>query len=110
MVAGKDRKSSRQSWRTFLANHMRVSAACDFFTVPTLTFRLLYVFVVLSHDRRRIVHVNVTRHPLIVVEPEPLGLELLLQDAVLLDEGRDHVLLLPVHPARQRRGQARSIA
>jgi transposase InsO family protein len=52
-----------QNWRTFLANHMSVSAACDFFTVPTLSFKLLYAFVVLSHDRRRIVHVNVTRHP-----------------------------------------------
>jgi hypothetical protein len=42
---------------------MDVSAACDFFTVPTLTFKLLYVFVVLSHDRRRLLHVTVTRHP-----------------------------------------------
>jgi transposase InsO family protein len=63
MVERKDRDPARQSWRTFLANHMNVSAACDFFAVPTLTFKVLYVFVVLSHDRRRIVHVNVTRHP-----------------------------------------------
>jgi len=63
MVHTKDREPARQTWRTFLANHLRVSATCDFFTVPTLTFRMLYVFVVLSHDRRRIVHVNVTRHP-----------------------------------------------
>ncbi len=62
-VRAKDREPARQTWRTFLANHMRVSSACDFFTVPTLTFRVLYVFVVLSHDRRRIVHVNVTKHP-----------------------------------------------
>ena len=40
-----------------------MSAGCDFFRVPTLTFKLLYVFVVLSHDRRRILHVNVTTHP-----------------------------------------------
>jgi len=40
-----------------------VSAGCDFFTVPTLTFRLLYVFVVLNHDRRRILQFNVTEHP-----------------------------------------------
>jgi transposase InsO family protein len=53
----------RQTWRTFLRNHLAVSAGCDFFTVPTLTFKLLYVFVVLSHDRRRILHVNVTAHP-----------------------------------------------
>jgi transposase InsO family protein len=52
-----------QSWRTFLASQVKTSAACDFFTVPTLTFQLLYVFVVLSHDRRRILHINVTRHP-----------------------------------------------
>ncbi len=52
-----------QRWTTFLRNHMRVTAACDFFVVPTLTFKLLYAFVVLSHDRRRIVHIAVTRHP-----------------------------------------------
>ncbi|MHC4512969.1 MAG: integrase core domain-containing protein [Planctomycetota bacterium] len=56
-------KEPWQSWRTFLANHMSVTAACDFFVVPTLTFKALYCFVVLSHERRRIVHVNVTRHP-----------------------------------------------
>ncbi|MCP5044932.1 MAG: integrase, partial [bacterium] len=52
-----------QGWRTFIANHMSVTAACDFFVVPTLTFKSLYCFVVLSHDRRKILHVNVTRHP-----------------------------------------------
>ncbi len=52
-----------QSWMTFLRNHMKVTAACDFFVVPTIVFRLLYVFVVLSHDRRRIIHVAVTAHP-----------------------------------------------
>ena len=62
MVRRTDRDRS-QCWRTFLANHLNVSAACDFFTVPTLTFKVLYAFVVLSHDRRRIVHLNVTRHP-----------------------------------------------
>jgi putative transposase len=62
MAKPKDRKPS-QTWRTFLRNHIRVSAACDFFTVPTLTFKLLYAFVVLSHDRRRILHVNVTANP-----------------------------------------------
>jgi putative transposase len=52
-----------QSWRTFLTNHASQLASIDFFTVPTATFRVLFVFVVLSHDRRRIVHVNVTAHP-----------------------------------------------
>jgi hypothetical protein len=52
-----------QTWRTFLTNHVPQLASIDFFTVPTATFRVLVVFVVLSHDRRRIVHVNVTAHP-----------------------------------------------
>jgi hypothetical protein len=51
-----------QSWRTFLANHVSQLASIDFFTVPTATFRVLFVFVVLSHDRRHIVHINVTSH------------------------------------------------
>jgi putative transposase len=38
-------------------------ASIDFFTVPTATFRVLFVLVILSHDRRRVVHVNVTDHP-----------------------------------------------
>jgi len=52
-----------QNWKTFLRNHLAETAAIDFLTVPTVTFRSLYVFVVLSLDRRRIVHVNVTTHP-----------------------------------------------
>jgi putative transposase len=52
-----------RSWRTFLNNQVSQLASIDFFTVPTATFRVLFVFVVLSHDRRRIVHVNVTAHP-----------------------------------------------
>ncbi len=52
-----------QRWGTFLHNHMDVTAACDFFVVPTATFKVLYVFVVLSHARRQILHVNVTEHP-----------------------------------------------
>jgi hypothetical protein len=52
-----------QSWRTFLTNHVSELTSIDFFTVPNATFRVLFVFVVLSHERRRIVHVNVTAHP-----------------------------------------------
>ena len=52
-----------QRWTSFLRNHLGVTAACDFFVEPTLTFTLLYGFVVLSHDRRRILHVGVTTHP-----------------------------------------------
>ena len=57
------RKPPSQAWRTFLRNHMSDIAACDFFTVPTVTFRVLYVFIVLRHDRREIVHFNVTTTP-----------------------------------------------
>ena len=52
-----------QTWRTFLKNHLGSTVAIDFFAVPTLTCRILFVFVVLAHDRRRILHVNVTEHP-----------------------------------------------
>ncbi len=57
------RKPPSQTWRTFLNNHATDIVAIDFFTVPTATFRILYVFVMLRHDRRRIVHFNVTAHP-----------------------------------------------
>ena len=51
------------TWRTFLRLHASEIWAADFFTVQTLPFRTFYVFVVISHDRRRLVHWNVTRHP-----------------------------------------------
>jgi transposase InsO family protein len=50
-------------WTTFLSNHREAIAAMDFFTVPTLTFGVLYCFFVIAHDRRRILHFNVTKHP-----------------------------------------------
>ena len=52
-----------QSWRAFLDNHVRDIVAIDFFVVPTATFRVLYVFLVMSHNRRRILHFNVTTSP-----------------------------------------------
>ena len=52
-----------QRWKTFLNNHREVIAAMDFFTVPTLSFGVLYCFFVIGHERRRILHFNVTRHP-----------------------------------------------
>jgi len=52
-----------ECWRTFLSNHRDAIAAMDFFTVPTLTFGMLCCFFVISHDRRRILHCNVTKHP-----------------------------------------------
>ena len=56
-------KPPSQPWRTFLANHVSQIVAADFFVVPTVTYRLLFVLVILAHDRRRIVHVAVTDHP-----------------------------------------------
>jgi len=52
-----------QGWLTFLANHREMIAALDFFTVSTVTFRLLYCFSVIEHGRRKILHFNVTQHP-----------------------------------------------
>jgi len=56
-------KPPSQTWRTFLANHVGQIAAIDFFTVSTIGFRVLYVFLVLRHERRRVVHFNVTTSP-----------------------------------------------
>jgi transposase InsO family protein len=52
-----------QTWRTFLTNHVQQIAAADFFVVPTATCRLLFVLVILAHERRRVVHIAVTDHP-----------------------------------------------
>lgn len=57
------RKPPSQTWRTFLANHMKDMVSSDFFVAPTVFFRVLFVFVILSHDRRRPVHVAVTEYP-----------------------------------------------
>jgi transposase InsO family protein len=59
----KRRQPPSQTWRTFLQNHLGETIALDFFTVPTVTFHILFVLVVLVHDRRRVLHVNVTDHP-----------------------------------------------
>jgi len=57
------RKPPSQTWRTFLDNHVRNMVSVDFFTVPTVRFQILYVFLVLAHDRRRILHLGVTQYP-----------------------------------------------
>ena len=59
----KRRAPPSQTWRTFLANHVRDLVSLDFFTVPTAGLRVLFVFLVLAHHRRRVVHFNVTEHP-----------------------------------------------
>ena len=61
MVRG--RKPPSQTWRTFLENHFKTMVSVDFLTVPAIRFQVLYVFLVLAHDRRRILHFAVTAHP-----------------------------------------------
>jgi hypothetical protein len=57
------RRPPSQTWRSFLTNHVATLVSMDFFTVPTLTGRVLFALVLLSHQRRRIIHVNITEHP-----------------------------------------------
>ena len=59
----RQRKPPSQPWRTFLENHFQQLVTTDFMVVPTVSFRLLFVFVVLGHHRRRAIHFNVTAHP-----------------------------------------------
>ncbi len=59
----KHAKPPSQTWKTFLANHANQIAAVDFFTIPTINFRVLFCFIVLLHGRRKIVHFNVTTNP-----------------------------------------------
>src|SRR5436190_1732973 len=59
----RNRKPPSQKWRTFLENHLKSLVSVDFFAVPTVRFQVLYVFLVLAHERRRILHFAVTAHP-----------------------------------------------
>ena len=68
----RSRKPPSQTWRTFLENHVRTLVSVDFFTVPTIRFQVLYVFLVLAHDRRRILHFAVTPHPTAEWTAQPL--------------------------------------
>src|SRR5215472_1679510 len=57
------RKPTSQTWRTFLKNHAKDLVSVDFFVVPTMAFKLLFVFLILDHDRRRPIHFAVTSNP-----------------------------------------------
>ena len=57
------RRSPNQTWKTFLHNHVGQMVSIDFFTVPTITMKVLFVLIVLEHDRRKVLHFNVTEHP-----------------------------------------------
>jgi transposase InsO family protein len=59
----RSRKPSSPTWKAFLNNHAQDLVSCDFFTVPTVACKVLFVFVILAHERRRLVHFNVTEHP-----------------------------------------------
>jgi len=84
----RSRKPPSQNWKSFLSNHAGQIVAIDFFTVPTVTFNVLYGFVVLRHDRRQVVHFNVTAHPtalwtaqqIIEAFPEETARRFLLRD------------------------------
>jgi transposase InsO family protein len=56
------RKPPSQTWRTFLENHLKEMASVDFLVVPTISSRVLFIFIVLAHDRRCVLHFNVTAH------------------------------------------------
>jgi hypothetical protein len=56
----RQRKPPSQTWRTFVDKHLKDLVAIDFFTVPAESFRILYVFLVLKHERRQVVHFDIT--------------------------------------------------
>ncbi|MCX6173916.1 MAG: helix-turn-helix domain-containing protein [Ignavibacteriales bacterium] len=62
-ISKKNGRTSGQRWKTFLKNHTAEIISIDFLTVPTINFKLLHVLVFLSHQRRKIIHFNVTAHP-----------------------------------------------
>jgi putative transposase len=57
------RRPASPAWRAFLKHHLTEIAALDFFTVPTVGFKVLFVLIGLAHERRKVVHFNVTEHP-----------------------------------------------
>jgi putative transposase len=82
------RKPPSQTWKSFLRNHAKEIVAIDFFVVPTVTFNILYGFVVLLHNRRQVIHFKATAHPtalwtaqqIIEAFPEETAPEFLLRD------------------------------
>ncbi|WP_161556806.1 integrase core domain-containing protein [Paraburkholderia hospita] len=75
-----------QRWSTFLRNHAQAIVACDFFLIVTATFRQLYVFVMIEHESRRLVHMNVTPHPSAVWTLQQL------REAIVFGDGYRYLL------------------
>jgi transposase InsO family protein len=100
------RRPPSQTWRTFLMNHVASLVSMDFFTVPTLTGRVLFVLLLLTHHRRRIVHLAITEHPIaawtahriIDAFPDDAAPRLLLRDrdAIYGDVFRRRVAVLGI--------------
>ena len=101
---------ARKLWATFLRNHREVVAAMDFFTVPTITFRILYCFFVVEHGRRKILHFNVTEHPTsswitqqlreAFPEPCPYRYALLDRDSKFCKDVTDFLVSSGIRPKR----------
>ena len=101
---------ARKLWTTFLRNHCEVITAMDFFTVPTLTFRILYCFFVIEHGRRKILHFNVTAHPIGIwivqqlreafPEPCPYRYAILDRDAKFGNDVTDLLVSSGIKPKR----------
>ena len=87
-----------ESWKTFLRNHRNAVAACDFFTVPTITFDVLYIFFVVHHARRKVLHVNVTTHPTAAWVIQQCGWALHHEDRTHLGLDKDTPVPRPVTP------------
>jgi putative transposase len=60
---GRPQKPPSPTWKTFLQNHVKDVVALDFFVVPTVTYKVLFVLLILAHARRRVVHFHITEHP-----------------------------------------------
>jgi putative transposase len=106
-LLGRRRRPSGQTWRTFLTNHVTPLVSMDFFTVPTVTGRVLFVLVLLAHHRRRIVHCAITDHPtaawtaqqIIEAFPDDTAPRWLVRDrnAIYSDEFQRRVAGMAIH-------------
>jgi hypothetical protein len=76
------RQPPTPTWKTFLHNHLKQCVSIDFFTVPTITRKVLFVFIVLEHRRRQMLHFNVREHPTAAWTSQPIVEAFLDRDAL----------------------------